>query len=72
MRTGIYLNKNINYKRRKDLERKNLHIVTVDIIGTKFIRVISVYRSFRPIDMTPKEFFYLQLETLKDGTCNTE
>ena len=70
MRTGIYLNKNVNYKRRRDLERKNVHIVIIDIIGHKNCRIISVYRSFRPTDMSPKELFDLQLEILANSVCN--
>ena len=70
-RTGIYLNKNINYKRRKDLEKKNSHIVIIDIVANKTIRVISVYRSFRPIDMTPGIFFEVQLEILANAQCSS-
>ena len=68
-RTGIYLHKDLKYKRRLDLERENMHIVIVDIIGEKPIRIINVYRSFRPLDMTPTEFFEAQINVIKNALC---
>ena len=46
-----------------------MHIVIVDIIGTKCIRIINVYRSFRPVDMTPSVFFKTQLGVLVNALC---
>ena len=68
-RAGIYVHKNINYKRRRDLEKNNMHVVIIDIIGLEFLRVICVYRSFRPMDMTPGVFFDSQLEIIKNSVC---
>ena len=68
-RAGIYVHKNINYKRRRDLEKNNMHVVIIDIIGLEFLRVICVSRSFRPIDMTPGVFFDSQLEIIKNSVC---
>ena len=68
-RTGIYLNKNLKYKRRRDLEKINMHVVVVDIIGHQSIRIISLYRSFRPVDLSPSVFFESQLEILENAQC---
>ena len=69
-RSGIYLSKNIKYKWRKDLEKENMHIVIVDVYVEKCISIVSVYRSFRPIDMTPGKFFEVQLEILAKAQCS--
>ena len=58
------------YIRRKDLEKENMHIVIVDILGVKSTRIISLYRSFRPIDLTPGVFFESQLEILTNAQCS--
>ena len=47
-----------------------MHIVIVDIIGIKCIRIINVYRSFRPLDMTPSIFFDTQLEIVANALCH--
>ena len=39
--TGIYLNKNVKYIRRRDLERENMHIVIVDVTIVKCIIIIN-------------------------------
>ena len=69
-RTGIYINERVKYIRRKDLEKDNMHIVIVDILGIKQIRIISLYRTFRPLDRTAGAFFEAQLEILKNAQCN--
>ena len=56
-RVGIYVAKSVNYIKRKDLERENLHIVIIDILGNRPTRIINVYRTFRPLDVTPGVFF---------------
>ena len=65
-RVGIYINNNIEYKRRTDLEEKNNHIVIVDIkLQTKY-RICNVYRSFSTNDTrTPLERFQKQLNLIK-------
>ena len=47
-----------------------MHIVIVDILGIKPTRIISLYRSFRPLDRTPGAFFEAQLEILKNAQCS--
>ena len=69
-RAGIYLKNDIKYIRRLDLEKENFHIVVVDVITDVKIRVINVYRSFRPPNsMTPEDFFVEQLKVIKKALC---
>ena len=72
-RSGIYIRKDTKYVRRKDLEKENHHIVVIDIIVNVKIRLICIYRSFRPQDSsTPNSFFDTQLGTIKNAlTSNT-
>ena len=72
-RTGIYINSNIKYTRRKDLESIGLHLVILDVSATKNFRLINMYRTFNPPNnITPKDFFYLQMAQIKAAyTVNT-
>ncbi len=57
-RVGLYVNKRVVYKRREDLEENNMHLMIVDIKSNVTVRIISLYRTFRPPDgSTPIEFF---------------
>ena len=70
-RAGIYINKKINYKRRIDLEKKNCHIVIIDVINIVNTRVINIYRSFRPPGLkSPEIFFNDQLELMANVLTN--
>ena len=40
-RVGIYIRKNIKYRRREDLEKAGMHIVIIDVMLDVQIRVIS-------------------------------
>ena len=52
--------------RRNDLEKKDFHIVIVDVVLNVKVRIINVYRSFSPPNsMTPEAFFAEQLKILK-------
>ena len=42
-RTGIYIRRDVKYKRRKDLEKKNYHVVIIDVIGTTNMRILNIY-----------------------------
>ena len=44
-----------------------MHIVIIDIMLNVQIRVISLYRSFRPDQMSPNDFFKGQLAVLKNA-----
>ena len=47
-RAGIYLSTNLKYVRRNDLQKEDYHIVIVDVFLKVKVRIINVYRSFRP------------------------
>ena len=44
-RSGIYIQKDIKYVRRLDLEKENHHIVIIDVMSKITLRIISLYRS---------------------------
>ena len=69
-RAGIYCRTDVNYKRRSDLEDIDSHIVIIDVFCASTIRIINVYRSFRPPDgSSVKDFFHKQLRIIKNATC---
>ena len=47
-RVALYINRKVNYTRRTELEEENTHIVIVDLELDIKIRIITIYRSFRP------------------------
>ena len=47
-RVGIYINSRIKYMRRLDLEERNTHLIIIDLMLESKIRIITLYRSFRP------------------------
>ena len=40
-RVGVYLQKDIKYKRRFELEKENHHVVIIDIMASKCFRLIN-------------------------------
>ena len=67
-RVGIYVNNKITYIRRTDLEKENLHIVIIDVKCKISLRIISLYRSFRPQGgVSPDAFFTAQLRVLSEA-----
>ena len=64
-RSAIIIRDNVNYTRRSDIEGKNLGIVIIDLNGHEKFRIINVYRSFNPPNMSQLEFFVAQLAVLK-------
>ena len=70
-RAGIYLKNDLKYVRRSDLEKEDFHTVIVDVFVNVKIRIINVYRSFRPPNnMTPLAFFAEQIKILNKAVCN--
>ena len=63
----------MKYVGRRDLENVNCHIVIIDITASIKLRLICLYRSFRPQDsISPTVFFETQLNLLKralTGNC---
>ncbi len=65
-RAGLYVNNRVIYKRRDDLEEENMHLIIIDVDLVNTIRIISLYRSFRPPDgSTPIDFFKKQISILQ-------
>ena len=69
-RAGIYIKQDVKYTRRLDLEKEDFHIVIVDVVLNVKIRIVNVYRSFRPPNgMNPEAFFAEQLCIIKRALC---
>ena len=65
-RVGIYIQKDIDFLRRKDLEKVNCHIVFIDVTACTNFRLICVYRSFRPKGLiSPTAFFETQISLIR-------
>ena len=65
-RVGIYINTRIKYMRRLDLEERNTHLIIIDLMLESKIRIISLYRSFRPPGgVSPGTFFKKQLDIVE-------
>jgi hypothetical protein len=70
-RVGVYINSNIDYTRRNDLEGLNSHLVILDIEGHKKLRIINIYRPFNPQNtVPPREFFVYQMELIRIASNN--
>jgi endonuclease/exonuclease/phosphatase family metal-dependent hydrolase len=68
-RVGILIKNTLKYKRRVDLEKKNCHLIIIDLELDKTIRIITLYRSFRPTDrLLAKELFTKQLDLIRSNT----
>ena len=68
---GIYLRNGIKYTRRNDLEEEDFHIPIIDVVTHVKIRIVNVYRSFRPPNkMSPDKFFSEQLKIMSNVVCD--
>ena len=52
MRIATYIRNDLPYKRRHDLEEKNVHLMIIDVESNPVIRLIPIYRTFQPQDGT--------------------
>ena len=67
-RVGLYIKNNISYKRREDLEGKDLHLLIIDVNGSQKCRIINIYRSFNPMNgNSPRNNFIQQLVKIKSA-----
>ncbi len=70
-RVAMYVSNRLEYRRREDLEGPNNHIVIIDILGMMPLRIITIYRTFKPQDNnTPKAKFESQLESIRHSVTN--
>jgi exonuclease III len=71
-RVAIYVRNTMNYRRRAELEGTNRHLVIWDVLGRTELRIITIYRKFKPQDnITARENFELQLNLIKES-CTKE
>ena len=71
-RAGFYIRNNLSYIRRFDLERENTHLLIIDVKLDVTVRIINVYRSFRPQGlMSASDLFEAQLELIKGALAPT-
>ena len=72
-RVGIYINRQLQYERREDLEEIDKHVIIIDLLLLSKVRIISLYRSFRPPNgISPSSFFESQLNIIeKNCIANT-
>ena len=72
IRRATYVSNNIKFKRRKDLEMTNGHMIVIDVIRTMTNQIVDIYRPFNPSSMSEWTFFTNQLSKLKSlSTKNT-
>ena len=65
-RVGVYMNRQLQYTRREDLEETDQHVIIIDVFLKTNIRIISLYRSFRPPNgLSPSTFFERQLNIIE-------
>ena len=70
-RVATYIKTSVQYKRRNDLEKPNLHLIILDIQASSQVRIITLYRTFRPQDASlPRENFQKQLHLINEATTN--
>ena len=70
-RVATYIKTSVQYKRRNDLEKPNLHLIILDIQASPQVRIITLYRTFRPQDASsPREHFHNQLHLINEATTN--
>ena len=72
-RVAIYISTNVSYSRREDLEGMNNNLLIIDIHGPKTVRIINIYRSFKPLNNVNQRIkFQTQLNVIKNSmTKNT-
>jgi exonuclease III len=58
VRTATYIRKDIDYKRRKDLEMKNGHMIVIDLGRGMDIRIMNIYRPLLPKIAPERQFFW--------------
>ena len=69
-RVAIYVSDKLKFERRKDLEGINSNLMVIDILQDKHIRIVNLYRAFKPQNnVSPRNKFQYQLELIKNMMC---
>jgi hypothetical protein len=73
-RVGCYVNSDLSYMRRLDLEGFNSHLLILDIMGPTSLHIINIYRCFKPQNnISAMKFFKYQMDLIhsayNDNTC---
>ena len=55
-RAGMYVNNQIPYQRRTDLEKLDCGIIIIDLKLSKKYRILGLYRAFAPNNTTQYEY----------------
>jgi hypothetical protein len=70
-RVGCYVNADLSYIRRPDLGGLNSHLVILDIMGPTTLRIINIYRCFKPKNnISEMEFFKYQVDLIHSAYTN--
>ena len=65
-RVAIFISNKIDYIRRRDLEGVDSNLMVLDLVGDDNWRIINLYRSFSPQNITTqREKFRQQLQIIK-------
>jgi hypothetical protein len=68
---GCYVNSNLSYVRRLDLEGNDSHLVILDVKTIKELRIINIYRCFNPQNnINPLDFFRYQVDSIHSTFTN--
>ena len=68
-RTGIYINSNIPYLRRIDLEKPDCGIIIIDLDLTKKYRILCLYRVFSPNNQISQYTYFKNQMDMITETC---
>ena len=69
-RVGMYINSELSFRRRYELEGKDSNVVIIDLLDERRTKVINIYRSFNPVGMTARNKFLQQLKIVKHAFTN--
>jgi exonuclease III len=81
IRVGMYISNNVKYRRGVDLEMQDGHMIIIDLKLKPEVRLINIYRPFKPPQGSEVKFFNKQIECLQHvitmniiimGDCNID
>ena len=67
-RSGFYINTSVKYSHKSNFEGRNNHLVVIEVEDKKKPkRIINIYRSFNPPNLTAKDLFERQLDLISSA-----